>query len=52
VAELTRQRSSTLLKDRLLEAHRAEPAVDLGWAEADTSLGSAAALVTGPADAS
>jgi len=47
MAELTRPRSSTLLKHRLLEAHRAELAVGLAWAEADNSLESAAALVTG-----
>lgn len=46
MGELTRPRSSTLLKHRLLEAHRAELAVGLAWAEADTSLESAAALVT------
>ncbi|GAA1426888.1 hypothetical protein GCM10009616_02650 [Microlunatus lacustris] len=45
--EPTRPRASTLLKQRLLEAHRAELAAGLAWAASDPSLESAAALVTG-----
>lgn len=46
MGELIRPRSSTLLKQRLLEAHRAQLAVGLAWAEADTSLEAAAGLIT------
>jgi len=47
VTEASRPRSSTLLKQRLLEAHRAELASGLAWADADSSLEAAAALITG-----
>jgi DNA-binding MurR/RpiR family transcriptional regulator len=47
VTESGRPRSSTLLKQRLLEAHRAELAVGLAWAESDPGLEAAAALITG-----
>ena len=46
-AEPTRPRSSTLLKQRLVEAHRAEVATGLAWVESDPSLEAAAALITG-----
>ncbi len=47
MSEPVRTRSATLLKQRLLEAHRAELAAALAWAGADPSLEAAAALVTG-----
>lgn len=47
MTESSRPRSSTLLKQRLLEAHRAELAAGLAWADADSSLEAAAALITG-----
>ena len=47
MSELSRPRASTLLKQRLLEAHRAELEAGLAWAASDPSLEAAAALVTG-----
>lgn len=47
MSEPARPRASTLLKQRLLEAHRAELAAGLDWAASDPSLEAAAALVTG-----
>ena len=47
MSEVVRTRSATLLKQRLVEAHRAEAAAGLAWAESDPSLEAAAALVTG-----
>lgn len=47
MADLVRRRSSTLLKHRLLEAHRSEISAGLAWAESEPSLEAAAALITG-----
>jgi DNA-binding MurR/RpiR family transcriptional regulator len=45
-AEPTRPRSATVLKSRLLEAHRAELASGIAWAAADPSLEAASARIT------
>ena len=45
MSELTRPRASTLLKQRLLEAHSAELEAGLAWAASDPSLEAAAALL-------
>ncbi len=47
MSEATRPRSATLLKHRLLEAHRAETAAGLEWASADPAIEEAAAMITG-----
>ena len=47
MSEAVRPRSATLLKQRLLEVHRAETSAGLAWAAADPALESAAAMITG-----
>lgn len=46
VTEIVRPRSSTLLKTKLLDAHRAEITAGIAWATSDPSLESAAAMIT------
>ncbi len=47
MSEAVRPRSATLLKQRLLEVHRAEISAGLAWAAADPALESAATMITG-----
>lgn len=46
MSEMIRPRSSTLLKTKLLDAHRAEFAAGIDWAANDPSLEAAAAIIT------
>ncbi len=46
MSEIVRPRSSTLLKTKLLDAHRAEFAAGITWAAGDPSLEAAAAIIT------
>ena len=47
MTEVNRPRSATLLKQRLLEVHRAETEAGLAWASEDPALEAAAAMITG-----